>query len=90
MGQLYAIIDSFLLILLMNGESSSNKFLPVGLISKLLIKNRKMLNIWKAEWWRHVSFEEVSFLPHCTCTEAKLAIKWSVWGRLSCIYILSQ
>lgn len=75
MGQLYAIIDSFFLILLMNGESSSNKYLPVGLISKSLIKNRKMLNIRRAEWWWHVRFKEVSFLPHCTCTEAKLAIK---------------
>lgn len=41
MGQLYAIIDSSFLILLMNGESSSNKYLSVGLISKLLIKTRK-------------------------------------------------
>lgn len=49
MGQLYAIMDSFFLILLMNEESSSNKYLPVGLISKLLIENRK--NIQHAARW---------------------------------------
>lgn len=66
------------LILLMNGKPSSNKYLPVGLISKPLIKNRKSPSVWRGEFGGMQFFRKFPFCMLCVCIEAQLAIDHSV------------